>query len=65
MNTRYCNLRVYSKTILGCPLDFIVRSNITVLNTVEPMNNGHNVYKRFVHYSEIVPYSEVLLYNVL
>ena len=29
-------------------------------STVEPPNNGHSGGKHFVHYSEVVPLSEVL-----
>ena len=47
----------YSKTSLDCPLDFII---IMVLSTVEPLNNGHIGDECFVHYSEVVPYSEIL-----
>ena len=37
------------------------------MNTVEPPNNGHSGGKHFVHYSEVVPSSEVLplsVYNI-
>ena len=35
-------------------------SRVGVSNTVEPLNNGHVGDECFVHYSEVVPSSEVV-----
>ena len=59
--------------VLLLPLEAIVHVYVLVYTckcqcltpTVEPPNNGHFGDKHFVHCSEVVPFLEVLFYNVM
>ena len=41
----------------------VIETPVTQLYTVEPLNNGQVGDERFVHYSEVVPSSEVEMYG--
>ena len=49
--------------MIGMTITSEIRENLSLLaicNTVAPPNNGHVGDECFVHYSEVVPSSEVL-----